>query len=238
VRKYAFAVIALTVLLSLALIAGCDKERIVESTEYIENTEYIEVPGDTVFRVDTVYSGDSVVIIETDTVTVNITDTVTVTDTVVQTDHDTVTIIDTVVTVENHYDTTVIIDTVETVLYSPNEYLAIAAVHYFNDPLVIDLVNQEFGLTDGWIFYLSSFQLDLTKQSSDVYDIYGYIDYWTPDWSAYYPLEFYWRVTYTGGDPGDPNNWTLSNPPGATSASRSPGVNIVSDAVSSGRPGR
>lgn len=231
-RKYALLILAATVLVSLALTAGCDKERIVESTEYIENTEYIEVPGDTVFRVDTVFNGDSVIVTKTDTVTV------TLTDTLVQTDYDTVTIIDTVVTIQNHYDTTVVVDTVETVQYSPNEYLAIAAVHYYNDPLVIDVVNQEFGLTDGWILYLSSFQLSVTQQSSDVYDIYGYIDYWTPDWSGYYPLEFYWRVTYDGGDPGNPDNWTLSNPPGATSAGHSPGINIIRDAVSAGRPGR
>lgn len=231
-RKYALLILAFAVLFSLALTAGCDKERIVESTEYIENTEYVEIPGDTVFRVDTVFNGDTVIVNNTDTVTV------TLTDTLVQTDYDTVTTVDTVVTIENHYDTTVVVDTVETTLYSPNEFLAIAAVHYYNDPLVIQLINQEFGLDDGWIFYLSSFQLDLTQQSSSVYDIYGYIDYWTPDWSAYYPLEFYWRATYNGGDPANPDNWTLSTPPGATSASHSPGINIIRDAVSSGRPGR
>ena len=72
----------------------------------------------------------------------------------------------------------------------------------------------------------STFQLDLTKTSSDIYDIYGFIDYWTPDWSGFYALEFYWRMTYKGGDPADPLNWELSEP--ATSPGNlQPGLKVI-----------
>jgi len=56
-----------------------------------------------------------------------------------------------------------------------------------------------------------------SSPSTGVYDFYGYIDYWTPDWSGYYLLEYYWRMTYLGGDPTDPNNWRLSDPPAGAS---------------------
>ncbi len=183
---------------------GCDKQKVVES--YIHDTQYVEQPPDTVFMVDTVFNNDSVVINHTDTVLMH--------DTVVQTNYDTVTV----------YQT----DTVMTTENNPNEYLAFSALQYHCDPLVIDLVNSEFGLTDGWIFYLSAFQIDLTKQSATTYDIYGYINYWTTDWSGYYPIEYYWRLTYTGGDPADPDNWNLDDPPAAVSG-HTPGVKIVDD---------
>lgn len=123
-------------------------------------------------------------------------------------------------------DTITVRDTVETVRCDPNDLLAMAALEYHTDPLVLDFINQEFGINDGWIFYLSAFQVDLVQASPAVYDIYGYIDYWTPDWSSYYPLEFLWRLTYTGGDPGDPRNWQQSDPPAAV-AGRQPGIKLV-----------
>lgn len=187
-------------------VAGCDKEKIVESTEYVHNTEYVELPPDTVLLVDTVFTSDSVFN----------------TDTVVQVDYvyDTVHVYDTV--------TNVITDTVLMNQCTPNEYLALAALQHYSDPLVMELINQEFNLTDGWIFYLSALQLDLTKHSPEVYDIYGYIDYWTVDWSGFYPLEFYWRLTYSGGDPADPNNWNMSDPPGGAPGYQ-PGIKMVQD---------
>jgi len=207
-----FTIIMLSLLLGAG---GCEKEKIVESTEYIHDIEYVEMDPDTIFVVDTVFNSDSV--------TVHTTDTVYYTNIV----HDTVTVHDTVFTVQNHYDTTVIVDTVLTVQCDPNEYLAIAALHYYTDPLVLDFIYQEFGYTDGWIFYLSSFQLDLTKQSSDIYDIYGYIEYWAPDWSGYYPLEFYYRMTYSGGDPSDVASWVISEPPTASPGAYTPGIKLV-----------
>ncbi|UCD64817.1 MAG: hypothetical protein JSW34_05120 [Candidatus Zixiibacteriota bacterium] len=216
-------IIALLAILSLiASLPGCEKEKVVESTEYVRDIEYVELPADTVYRTDTVVSHDSV--------TVENTDTVIVSDTVVQTDYvyDTVLVHDTVEVVENHYDTVVVTDTVMTVQCDPTEQFAVAAMQYYCDPIVIDAVNQSYGLTDGWIFYLSCFQLDLTKQSSDVYDIYGYIDYWTPDWSGFAAFEFYWRVTYTGGDPADVNNWELGTPP-TTAANYQPGIKLMRD---------
>jgi len=189
--------------------AGCDKEKIVQSTEYVHDTQYVEQPPDTVFQVDTVYNNDSVIVNHTDTLTVH--------DTVVQVNyvHDTVTV----------YQT----DTVLTTQCDPNEYLAFSALQYYCDPLVIQFINNEFGLTDGWIFYLSAFQVELTTQSASTYDIYGYIDYWTPDWSGYYPIEYYWRLTYTGGDPADPESWRLDDPP-ANAPNHTPGIKISEDA--------
>jgi hypothetical protein len=223
-------------LLSLVpLFSGCDKERIVTSTEYIEKVEYVAGPTDTVIVRDTIFMFDSVA--------VQITDTITIVDTVFSqsTIHDTVFVHDTVTTVQHHYDTTIVTvtvtdtvvsvqhhyDTVEVVSYQPNGALAFAALQAYNDPMVISLINQEYGYNDGWIFYLSTYQVDLTQQSAGVYDIYGYIDYWTPDWSGFLPLEFYWRMTYTGGDPGDPNNWTLSEP--TSSAGHAPGLKKSAD---------
>jgi hypothetical protein len=200
-------------------IAGCDHEKIVESTEYIRETEYL--PGDTVRIVDTVYSNDST--------SVTIIDTVMIIDTVVQQIHtyDTIRVHDTVVTVQNHYDTTVVTDTVLTIQCAPSESFAVTAMQYYADAEVLAYINSEFAITDGWVFYLSTFQLDLTRQNQNVYDMYGYIDYWTPDWSGFYALEFYWELTYTGGDPADPANWVMSEPPAAGPAHQTPGIRVI-----------
>jgi len=185
--------------------AGCDKERIVESTEIIHNTEYVELPPDTVMMIDTVFVNDSTTVHTVDTVL----------------------LIDTLVQINYVYDTVVnvVTDTVTLTQCGPSELLAVGALQYYTDPLVLELVNAEFGLTDGYIFYLSAFQIELTKRSSDVYDIYGLIDYWTTDWTGYYPLEYYWRLTYMGGDPADPRNWQMSDPPSKVSGHTS-GVNL------------
>jgi hypothetical protein len=198
--------IVLSVIVAFLIMGGCEKEKIVESTEYVHDIEYVQLPPDTVVKIDTVFISDSV--------TVHTTDTLFLYDTVVQ--HD--------------YDTTFVTDTVLVSQCDPNEYLAVAALHYYSDPLVLDYIDQQFGYNDGWIFYLSSFQLDLTRQSSDVYDIYGYIDYWTPDWSGFYPLEFYWRLTYTDGDPADPRNWELNEPPTAAPGYQ-PGLKLIQDST-------
>ena len=146
---------------------------------------------------------------------------------------DTIYIVDTVATTQIKYDTVFVTDTVGgsgTGLGLPNEGLAVTALHYYNDPLVNEFVTQEFGYTNGRIFYLSTHQLALVKQSEQVYDIGGYIDYWAPDWSGYYPLEFVWRMTHTGGDPTDPLNWAISEPPGAVQGN-DPGMRLRQDVL-------
>lgn len=206
--------IALMLLLSLFLfmaLSGCDKEKIVESTEYIHDVEYVELPPDTIIIVDTVFAGGD---------TVNSTDTLYMYDTVVQ--------------VNYVYDTveTVVVDTITTSECTPNEYLALAALQYYSDPLVFDLIYDEFAIDGGWTFYLSAFQVDITQQSSDVYDIYGYIDYWTEDWSGFHAIEYYWRVSYVSGDPAHPGNWEMSEPP-TSAPGLTPGLIVIEDATQS-----
>ncbi|MFC1475084.1 hypothetical protein ACFLQG_00415 [Candidatus Zixiibacteriota bacterium] len=204
------------ILTTLLLFSGCGKDKIVESTEYVKEIEYVESPPDTIFQVDSIFVTDSVLTV--DSISVYIVDTILISDTVLQVNN----IYDTV----QLYDTINIIDTVNTVQYIPNEFSAFSALEYYNNTEVLNIVYTELGLSDGWIFYLTSFQSDISIVSSDVYDIYGFIDYWAPDWSGYYPLEYYWRMTYNGGDPGDPNNWTMNEPPNAV-ADFTPGVRIV-----------
>jgi len=219
-RRILFVAISLSLFLALSFVAGCDKEKIVESTEIIKETEYIALPPDTVILTDTVFINDSV--------NVHTTDTVVIIDTIIQTntvyDTVTVTVHDTTITIQYQYDTitVTVTDTIMTGQCDPDEYTAMGALQHHCDPLVMQLILQEFGLTEGWIYYLSSNQLAFTQPSATVYDIYGYIEYWTVDWSGYYPLEFNWRLTFTGSDPTDPNHWTMSEPPVA-----SPGLKIV-----------
>lgn len=210
-RKSIFMIIIAAALLLIAVLAGCDKERIVESTEYIETTEYVQLPPDTVTIVDTVFSSDSVNVHTTDTITVTHTDTVYQTNYVHDTVFNTQYVYDTITTTQYVYDTVV------QTSFAPNEFTAFGALQYYTDPMVFEFINSEFGLSDGYIFYISAFQMETTKQSSNVYDIYGYIDYWTTDWSGYYALEFYWRMTYLGGDPANPNNWQIAEPPSGAS---------------------
>ena len=253
-RRNTSLIFIIVIFLLIWAVSGCDKERIVESTEYIQEIEYIYMPPDTIVQTDTVFNSD--------TSTVYITDTAFVFDTVIQVhnnfdtvniyiydtvstvhnNYDTTYIIDTVSTVHNHYDTTyiidtivqvvnnydtlIIIDTIQTVQCTPNEHTAIGALEYYSDPIVIDAINAEYGYTDGWIFYLSTYQIEITKQSDNVYDIYGYIDYWTPDWSGFLSFEYFWRLTYTGGDPAIPTNWQFSEPPSAV-ADHEPGLNLI-----------
>ncbi|UCG63155.1 MAG: hypothetical protein JSV52_07710, partial [Candidatus Zixiibacteriota bacterium] len=54
--------LSLIVCLMILSLPGCEKEKIVESTEYIHDIEYVELPADTVFRVDTVLIQDSITI--------------------------------------------------------------------------------------------------------------------------------------------------------------------------------
>ena len=238
--KRLYVIAALMIVLSpLIFMAGCEKEKIVESTEYVHDIEYVEMPADTVFQFDTVIvegsspddGTDTVFVTDTVVQTDNVYDTVVVSDTVVQTEY----VYDTVVTVDHQYDTVTVTDTVETVIQQcdPNEYFAAAALHNYCDPLVLEFINQEFQIDDGWIFYLSTFQLDLQSPASGVYDMYGYIDYWTPDWSGFYPLEFYWRMVYLGGDPANMANWEITLPP--ATASHSPGVRLSQDGAQSSR---
>lgn len=203
---------------ALFLLPGCDKEKIVTSTEIIREVEYIESPPDTIFQIDSVFVSDSVTIYQTDTLFIN--------DTIERVEfvHDTVT------TIEYVYDTIMTTDTVTLNQNSPNEYLALAALQYYTDPLVITMVTLQFGITEGWIFYLSAFQSSMTQQANDTYDIYGYIDFNTIDWYEAYLIEYLWRMKYTGGDPADPTNWHMSEPP-AVSNNFQPGLTFNKDRV-------
>ncbi len=221
-------------LLLVLVVGGCDKERIVETTEYIEQTEYIEMPPDTVFQTDTVIVNDSVTVQSVDTV--HVYDTIQTVNTV----HDTTYIHDTISTVQHHYDTVTVtvnhydtvtvtdIDTVVAFQCDPNASLAMAALQHYSNPLVLEIINAEFQLTNGWIFYLSTIQCSVTGQSTTTYDIYGYINFWTEDFAGYYQLEYNWRMTHTGGDPDDVNNWNMAEPPTASSVNVQPGLRASS----------
>lgn len=202
------------IILFIFMVSGCDKERIVESTEYIKEIEYVDSPPDTIFKVDTVYKS------ETDTV-INY-------DTVFQINN----IYDTVVQVNNYYDTVFAVDTILSVSYDPNKFLAFSALEYYSNFLVLDIVQAELWLTGGWIFYLTSYQADIVVVSNGVYDMYGLVDYWAEDWSGYYPLEFNWRMTYKSGDPADPKNWDIAEPPAPVSG-KAPGITIKDKVVQS-----
>jgi hypothetical protein len=204
-RIFITGALLLTMMVFL-VVAGCDKEKIVETTEYIHDVEYVELPADTVFVNDSVHTTDTLILYDTVVQVEQVFDTVFV--------HDTV--------------TNVIVDTVLNNQCTPNEFLAMGALEYYTDPLVLEFINAEFGYSDGWIFYLSAFQSEFTKQSANVFDLYGYIDYWTPDWSGFYALEYYWRLTFTGGDPANPNNWQMSEPPGGVSGYQN-GVSLTQD---------
>jgi len=187
--------IVLLVLMTVLLSAGCDKERIVTSTEVVHDTKYIELPADTVFVVDTVSGVDTMIVHDTVTKTVNHYDTVRVTDTI----------------------------TVTVTQFQPSAATAVAAMQAQTDPQVLQFAFDNFGLSDGWVFYLTPAQMEVTQASTKVWDIYAYVDFWSADWSGYYPLEVYWRMTYKSGDPSDPNNWTMTDPPVAV-AGRSVGL--------------
>ncbi len=196
--------------------AGCDKERVVNSKEYIRETEYVELPPDTIFVIDTVFTSDSVVVRDTDTIRIH--DTIRVT-TVVH---------DTVVAVHNNFDTVfvTVTDTVVRTQCLPNELSAIAAMQSQTDPMVFDFILAELGLNGGWVFYQTNSQMEVMPVTDNSWDIYSYVDYWAADWSGYYPLEIYWRLTYTSGDPSNPNNWQMSDPPTAVSGHR-PGIDTI-----------
>lgn len=243
--------IALPILLLLTLaMFGCDKERIVESTEYIKDVQYIEQPPDTILMVDTIYTHDSsttvihdtvyqvtnhydtvysntvdtVVTVQSvfDTIYVSQTDTVIVniatTDTVIVTVTDTITVINTVT------------DTVTINQNNASSSLAFGALTYYSNTIVLDFINTEYGITEGFIFYLNEFQSDVTQSGVNQWDIYGLIDFWTTDFTGFEALEFYWRLTYTGGDPSDPNSWTITDPPGGF-AGVQPGIHAVEKSV-------
>lgn len=214
-KKSLIASAILLPLLIFVLSTGCDKEKTVESTKYVYDTKYIETPADTVFKVDTVYSTDSVNSKTVDTVRVH--------DTV----HTTVYVHDTVVTVRNHYDTVTVVDTVTQTKYTPSVALAINSMQSQTDPLVLELIYENFGVDSGWVMYLSNSMMDISQVSTGVYDIYGVLEYWTTDWSSYYPIEFYWRMTYKSGDPAIAGNWTMSDPSLVASA-RQPGIKVMS----------
>ncbi len=264
------ALMALVLTAGLGL-TGCDKERIVNSSERVQ--EIVKVT-DTVFVRDTVYRIDSVNTVDTvtqyvgqsdtviyydttwrfdttwryDTTYVTRTDTLIVVDTVVLVggggdtvfvdtsvvEHDTVLIHDTIVVTDSIavFDTIVQVDTIvqtmtdtvyqtqyvhDTVTIAgcqPLVHFAYAAMHGWGDIEVIAAVNAQYGYNDGWVFWLSIYMTAIDNPSQGVYDFWGYIDYWSPDWNEFVPFEYGWRMTHLGGDASDPNNWQLSDAPG------------------------
>lgn len=191
----------LAVLALVTGVTGCDKERTVTSTEIVHDTKYIELPGDTVYLIDTVSGIDTMIIHDIDTV--NRTDTV----------HVNIVVHDTVTKIVNHYDTV----TVTVTNFAPTATTAVAAMQALTDPQVFQFAYDNFGMSDGWVLYLSPLQMEVTQSSAKVWDVAAYVDYWTADWSGYYPLEVYWRMTYKSGDPTNPANWTMGDPPAAVS---------------------
>jgi hypothetical protein len=208
----------------IILIAGCDKQKIVESTEYVHDIKYIESPPDTIFHLDTLYIPDSIEVHATDTI--RLIDTVTQITEIHDTVRINVIIHDTVVTIHDHYDTITVTDTVFQTQYQASAPAAVEAMQYYSNSIVLDYVYQQFGLGDGWVFYLASSQMDISHPSANVYDIYGYLEYYSADWVDYYPFEFYWRLTYKSGDPAIPTNWQISDPPSAV-AGHQPGVRTL-----------
>jgi hypothetical protein len=213
----AILTIGIVVLVTLAalLAAGCSKEKTVESTQYVHDIKYVEVPADTIIKYDTIIRMDTVkidgkdTVIVIDTVRINTVthDTVRVTSVV----HDTVKVTsvvhDTVFTIKTVHDTIV------KTQYAANIMHAITAMEVKADTLVLQYVYSQLGENNGWIFYLSPEQMSLSQVSTGVYDIGVYIDYYAADFSGDYPLEASWRLTYKSGDPQNPNNWTMADPP-------------------------
>ena len=189
------------ILLLVAWVIGCDKETTTTSSEY---REVIGQGTDTVFFTDTV-------IIENPNGT-------TVYDTTVI--HDTTLVHDTVV----QYITQV--DTVYSQSNEPTVQAAFLAMQAYTDVVVIDDITATVGYTDGWVLYLSAYMSYVDNPAAGVWDLAGYIDYWAPDFSDFYAYEYGWRLTYISGDPGDPNNWQVSEIPAASPIGQ-PGLNRV-----------
>ena len=225
----------------LALIFGCDKQRTITSTEYVKEIEYLPGTVDTVLMLDTILQIDTVIVYDTtksgggtdtlfiiDTVTNETVDTLIITETVTDTITVTIDHYDTVTV--NHYDTVTVhdVDTVTISQCDPFVQFAFAAMEYYGNAEILNFINGEFGFTDGWIYYLSIGQCDLQSPSPGVYEIYGYANYWTVEFDGYYPLEFFWQLSYLGDDPSDPDNWELSDPP-ARSSGKTGGIQLTID---------
>lgn len=211
-KKLAGATLLWLAVFLTILAAGCNKERIVESTEYVHDIQYIESPPDTIIVRDTLFRSDSVIIYTRDTI--RITDTLRITNTV----YDTVRI------------TTVVHDTVLKAQCTPSQQMAVDAMVSQADPLILEFLMQQVGENDGWVFHLSPSQMDISQVSSTVWDIYSLVDYWAADFSGYYQVEMLWRMTFNGGDASNPNNWTMTDAP--ASPRYRPGLNPAMKATS------
>ena len=180
---------------------------------------------DTVLQIYTVGGGSIDTVTLVDTVHQVTWDTVVVNNFIYDTTVVTVTVVDTVTQTVHHYDTVTVVDTVETNVSLPYAHFAWTALPFHADPLVLEFINAEFGYTEGWIYYLSFAQSTFENPEAGVYDFCGYIDYWLPDFSGYYPLEYCFRMTYVGTDPADPMNWELIDTP--ASPGTDPGIRLA-----------
>ena len=176
----------LFLLSTLLFVAGCDKEKIIQSTEIIRETV-----TDTLYQVDSVFVEDTTIIYSVDTI--------------INTVYDTV------------FNT--VYDTVMQAVVAADVHSAFTAMQAHSDVKVLEFIKTEFQIDGGWVFYLSPFMSYIANPSENVYDFSGYIDYWTQDWSAYYPLEYGWRMTYVSGDPSIPANWTIEDLPAISGSS-------------------
>ena len=52
-------IVALIIIAMILSLPGCEREKIVESTEYVHESEFVALAADTVFRIDTVFTQDS-----------------------------------------------------------------------------------------------------------------------------------------------------------------------------------
>ncbi|SYZ72494.1 exported hypothetical protein [Candidatus Zixiibacteriota bacterium] len=223
-RKAIFIILAALMIAALSLLSCNNKEKIVNSTEYVHDIQYVQSPPDTIIHIDTVLVHDSSTAPTADTV-LRI-DTVYQTNTIHDTVRTTVIVHDTVVTVRNIFDTVVVTDTVTLTQCAPSGTSAVIAMEVQTDPLVLDYANQNYGLSDGYIFYLTPSEMNISKVATGVYDIYAYLEYYSTDWSQYEAFEIYWRMTYVSGDPNDPSNWQMADPPSAV-ADHQPGLKAV-----------
>ena len=194
-------ILSAMILILVVWVVGCEKETTTTSSEYHE------IVGQS--GTDTVYIADTVIINDPNGTTV----------------YDTTIIIDTIIQNNSQVDTVIQyvtqIDTVYSQTAAPSVHAAFTAMQAYTDQIVIDDITATVGYTDGWVFYLSAYQSYVDNPATNVWDFGGYIDFWAPDFSDFYAYEYGWRMSYTSGDPNDPNNWQMSEIPAGSPAGRS-----------------
>jgi hypothetical protein len=201
---------------SLLLIAsGCNKEKIVENTEYVHDTEYVQLPPDTVTLYDTIRI--------IDTTTSSDVDTIIVIDTVIKvtTVHDTVVvnhvIYDTVRTTVHDTVTTIHHDTVTVTSYRAGKGTAFVALQAYLDANYFSGDYVEYLSLASMAAYNSanSTTFGVTASGTNSWDVYGML--YSNAEETYY--EFEMLVTYNGsGNPDNLSSWTVDESVGSAPA--------------------